>query len=667
MATLRDLLKRDVNPFGTIEPRSGNFWEEQQDEALTVDSIHQSELHQMAIAIERVAKDRRTRTLLLRGDVASGKSYLLGRLKKQLNTRAFFAYIGSWSDNQYIWRHVLRHTVDSLMYVPEGENSSQLLLWLKGLSAFQEKSLRKKILGERGLFIQNFRGTYPVGIYRAKEFFGVLYDLTNPDLYALACDWLRGEDLDNSDLRALGVKTAIESEDAAQNILTNFGKISSAAKYPIVLCFDQLDQALQPPEGYLALQALLGVNTTFHNEKLKNFTIIISLLRQTWNQHESRILTADRDRFDLEIDLKDINLDQAEALWTNYLAPLHRQANPKPQSPIEPLTRHDLEQQYPGGKTQPRYAIKLGEQLIQKHKIGKVSAPDRIAAFSQIWDKEHQKHHETIQRIRLFSSIELVQMLKQALQALQVPELTGRFIKNKNYGSYSCSYKHPQTGEKVGIFWNEDPRMQSFFYGVQACVKEIEQTNCDTLILIRSEKLGQASNKGYKLFQQTFTGKPHRHITPHLDSVHQLATYASLAKAASAGELVVGYDTPNLAQLEAIVGDSQVLHKCTLLQELGLVPADKRRSQAKATTSSPISKSQLQDTLEESSTFILNLIKTQQMLSIGVIYEQTIARFSLLKPDQIDPLIQHLVQTNVVQRLGDSDKPESQFICLIPK
>ena len=149
MSTLQDLLKRDVNPFGTIEPRSGNFWEEQQDENLTVDSIHQAELYQMITAIERVTKDRRTRTLLLRGDVASGKSYLLGRLKKQLNHRAFFAYIGSWSDDRYIWRHVLRHTVDSLMYAPEGEENSQILLWIKGLSAFQENSLRKKILGER--------------------------------------------------------------------------------------------------------------------------------------------------------------------------------------------------------------------------------------------------------------------------------------------------------------------------------------------------------------------------------------------------------------------------------------------------------------------------------------------------------------------------------------
>ena len=40
--------------------------------------------------IRQIAKDHNTRTLLLTGDSGSGKSYLLGRLKRQLNDKAFF-------------------------------------------------------------------------------------------------------------------------------------------------------------------------------------------------------------------------------------------------------------------------------------------------------------------------------------------------------------------------------------------------------------------------------------------------------------------------------------------------------------------------------------------------------------------------------------------------
>jgi len=45
---------------------------------------------------------------------------------------------------------------------------------------------------------------------------------------------LRGDDLDEDDLNQLGVKHTIDNEDAAQNILANFGRISAQTQ-PIVL------------------------------------------------------------------------------------------------------------------------------------------------------------------------------------------------------------------------------------------------------------------------------------------------------------------------------------------------------------------------------------------------------------------------------------------------
>lgn len=662
MTSLQELLQRSVNPFSEIEPRSGNFWEEEQDTHFTVDSIHKEELNQITIEIERVAQNRRTRTIVLRGETASGKSYLLGRLKKQLNDRAFFAYIGSWSDNDYIWRHILRHTVDSLMRIPEGQQESQLLLWMKGLSAFQEQSLRKKILGERGLFIQNFRGTYPVGIYRPKEFFGVLYDLTNPELYDLACDWLRGEDLDNRDLRALGVRSALEGEDAAQNILSNFGKIAAKASYPLVLCFDQLDQALQPSNGEVGLKALLSVNTTIHNEKLKNFALVISILKQTWRENEKHILAADKDRFDREIDLKDINFDRAEALWSKHLFPLHQQAKPKPKLPIEPLTRQDLEKAFPSGSTQPRYVIKLGEKLIQEYKLGipQIEPPQNDAYFKQIWDKELTITQTKITKIRQFSSVDLIQLLQHALAALQVPNLKSNFLSSKTYSSASLSYTHPKSKQKIGVVWIEVPNLKSFFYCIKACQKDIQEKNCDTLFLIRSESLGQAGNKGYTLFQTTFNGSPHCHLNPHLDSVHYLATYSSLGKAASAGELVVGYETPNVPELAALVRESRELHKCTLLQELGIVPVQKVSKDEKEKH-----KQRLQDAKE----YLVNLIKTQMMLGIDTLVKTTKSQpqFDRLEAEQIYNLTRELERDNIVQVSWDKSKLESSFVYWQPK
>ncbi len=39
-------------------------------------------------------------------------------------------------------------------------------------------------------------------IYRGKDFFSVLYALLDPELQMTATDWLRGEDLDEDDLKA---------------------------------------------------------------------------------------------------------------------------------------------------------------------------------------------------------------------------------------------------------------------------------------------------------------------------------------------------------------------------------------------------------------------------------------------------------------------------------
>lgn len=661
MTSLQEILQRSVNPFSAFQPTTGNFWEEEQDSNFTVGSIHQKEFNQIMLEIERVAQNRQTRSIFIRGEVASGKSYLLARLKKQLNPKAFFAYIGSWTDNDYIWRHVLRRTIDSLMHIPEGQKESQLLLWLKGMSAFQEQSLRKKILGERGLFIQNFRGTYPVGIYRPKEFFGVLYDLTNPELYILACDWLRGEDLDNGDLRALGVRSSLEGEDAAQNILSNFGKIAAKASYPIVLCFDQIEQALDRQEGDFRLRALLGVNTTIHNENFKNFVVIISTFKQTWNRYSESFVGANKDRLNLEIDLKDINLEQAEALWAKHLYPIHKQVKPKPKSPIEPLTRQDLEKSFPSGKTQPRYVIQLGEKLIQEYKLGtpQVDPPERDAYFQLIWEKELASVQNKVLRVRQFSCQDLIKMLQQALAALQVKNIKSDFLTSRTYTSFSLSYQHPNSKQTVGVVWIEAPKLQSFFYCVQACQRDIQSKKCDTLFLIRAESFGKSGNRGYTLFQQTFNGAPHRHLTPHLDSVHYLAAYSNLVKAAGAGELVVGYDTQNVPQLEALVRESQELHKCTLLQELGIVPAKKASEE---------DKERQQQRRQDAKQYLVNLIKTQMILALDALVQMTKTqpKFEHIEEEEIQQIIRELEKENFIQVQWES-RPESSLVYWQPE
>ena len=197
MASIEEIIRREVNPFDPTTFKPGNFWQEQQDSALTVESIHQEAIAEIESLLDLVTTDHRSRSVMLFGDSGSGKSYLLGRLKRTLNSKAFFAYIGPWSDSDYIRRHILRYTVDSLTQIPEGQQDSQLILWLKSLSAFTKRTLKQRIFddsawdvlqSDRQKFIRHLKTTYKqAGIYNADSFFGVLHDLTDPELYPLAC------------------------------------------------------------------------------------------------------------------------------------------------------------------------------------------------------------------------------------------------------------------------------------------------------------------------------------------------------------------------------------------------------------------------------------------------------------------------------------------------
>jgi len=656
MASIDQIIQREVNPFDTTTFKPGNFWQEQQDPALNVDSIHQEAITTIEYTLAQIAKDHRTRTIMLAGDSGSGKSHLLGRLKQTLNSKAFFVYIGPWADSHFIWRHTLRQTVDSLLKVPEGQQESQLLLWLKSLSIFKQRNLIDKLLGDRKAFVRKLKEICPSDMYNANEFFGVLYDLLNPELHLLACDWLRGDDLDADSLEALGVKNTVVTEDAAQNILANFGKISAQTQ-PIVLCFDQLDN-IPRTDGLIDLQALFSVNSSIHNQALKNFLIIISIITNTWRENKNRVQSADRVRVDDLVVLKPIKLDEAEAIWKSRLVPLHQQADELLISSIYPLKRQVLDEKFPGGKTFPRNTLILGRQLFQLYKLKVIDSPPvkpHLAAFQLLWSKELKKIEQKITRIRQLSSPELIQMLREALEALEL-KTQPKFLPSPTYTSYSLSCFLPSQQKQGGIVWMEDPNMSSFFYVMKGCHKALEKKHCQTLFLIRAEKLGSKTNQGYQIYKQMFKGSPHCHIVPDLTSIHYLATYHSMVNAVSSQELVIIDKIPDLKELQAFVREAQVLQNCSLLQVLGVF--------AKKANPKPDPDPNLE--LQQVKEFLINLVTTQQLLGRNTLIQNALESFPKVNELQVEPLIHQLCQENKVQILDPNAKPEAQLVCLVP-
>jgi hypothetical protein len=659
MTDINDIIKREVNPFDIINLKPTNFWAEEQDSKLMVESIHKEAIIEIEGLLDLVGQDHRSRTVLLAGESGSGKSYLLGRLKRTLNPKAFFAYIlCNWADSSNIWRHILRHTVDSLIQVPEGEKESQLMLWLKSLTAFTSSDITKRIFNDnfwealqsnRQKFIKHLKDSYKkAGIYNPDMFFGVLHDLANPELYDLACEWLRGDDLNEDSMKEIKVKTCIDTEDAAKNILANFGRISTQTQ-PIVLCFDNLDTMPQLPEGFLDIQPFFNVNTTIHGDNLKNFLVIISVITNTLKRHFDRILPADKAGIHKTIQLKPITIEQAEALWAYQLQPLHQLANPRPESPIFPLNRQILEKTYPGGKTMPRNALTLGREEYQKCKVILPPPPPdpTPAEFKLLWQHEYTKSQGKITKISLLSSPDLIQMLQQSISSLKMQGVKTKLLSGK-YASYSLSYQHPTKREKLGIVWTEDSNMNSFYHIMNACQTVLQKNLCQTMYLIRGGDLGKPNMAGNQLYRQIFTDTNHVHIKPSLQSIHYLATYQSLVNSAKSQELVIGGKTINLQRLETLINESEILNQCTLLQDLKIVPPgpDPKPLPVKD--------------------FLFNLVKTQHLLGKPTLIDNAISNFPTVNEAQINVLIQQLCQENKIQILNPKAKPEAQLICLVP-
>ncbi|WP_017663152.1 ATP-binding protein [Baaleninema simplex] len=686
MTAIDRIIQREPNPFDTETFWSGNFWQEVQNPDLTVDSIHQDALDEIEAVLDRVADDRRSRTILLEGETGSGKTYLLGRLKRSIQTgnadsaspRAFFVYVEPFTASDYIWRHILRYTVDSLLEKPEGQDKSQILLWLEDLSDVQQGGFIDWLRGGvRQIFVRKLLEAYPSGIYNAQEFFGALYHLTNPELYPIACEWLRGDDLDEDSLRKLGVQSTIDTEDAAQKTLANFGRIADATQ-PIVLCFDQLDNIARNSDGSLDLQSLFRVNAMLHTQKVKNFLFVISIITDTWRQNQARIPATDRDRIDTTIRLKQITLDQAEALWASRLYLLHRQTYPQPESPIYPLARQYLDDKFPGGKTRPRNTLILGRRLYQESKLDRLqsgivrnggtefshngSSPslppkvptdatsDPAAAFKLVWLKKFKQTEERVNRLRQYAAPELMQMLAEALSVLKVEDVRSRLLPSRTYASYSLSYRAPGTPDRVGVVWSEDANMVKFFNLLKACREALDRKLCHTLQLVRAEGVGSPSNRGYQLYTEIFSDDRNNHFMSDLVSVRYLSTYHTLVNDALSGELVVGEETPDLDRLESLTRQTEVLTDCPLLQQLGFFETTVAREEAEAS-------------LQAIEDFIINRVVNQQCMAIEQLIEEAIAQFGGVSKQQVHQLIETLSLSDRPVRILDPDLPlEEQLV-----
>lgn len=300
------------------------------------------------------------------------------------------------------------------------------------------------------------------------------------------------------------------------------------------------------------------------------------------------------------------------------------------------------------------------------------SAESDRASFELMWQKDFKETGDHLRRISQFSSPELIRRLREALEALQVPDIKPAILPSKAYASYSLGHSG-----QVGIIWTEDANLKSFFHVMKACQKVVDARVRGRLYLIRKEKLGTAKNSGYRLFQEIFDGQKHVHLKPDLESVQYLETYHRMVNSAAGGELVIGTKAPNVQALQALVRESGVLSACKLLQQLGvtkrqedvvdLVELAKADSGTKGEKDMPLEPSSPspQD-IAVAERYILNLMTTQALMGMQVLVESTQEQVPVMNTAEVVSLVHSLCHTNRIQILDPNAKPKDQLLCYVP-
>jgi hypothetical protein len=223
---------------------------------------------------------------LILGEVGSGKTHLLGRLlaySKQARPAFAFAYIQPIEDPEQPFRYLLREVMVNLCHpLPAALYATQLERLLAAIyveviqkysSPTGQDKLRTILQARRNLFAHMQPAMVPAVQQRAldllslaypalsRRFLQVLFQCRVPATRAVAIRWLTGSVLDQAEATRLGVPDHTHAsvallEQEARDMSTSLGMLLARYRYPLVTCFDRLEN-LETPAHLHALGKML--------------------------------------------------------------------------------------------------------------------------------------------------------------------------------------------------------------------------------------------------------------------------------------------------------------------------------------------------------------------------------------------------------------------------
>src|SRR5437868_2354172 len=215
-------------------------------------------------------------SIVVTGEPGSGKTHLLSRLKRYLETgdegeKPWYVYVRCNASATTLWRHLQRSLAGDLLQTTDAARLDELV----------RDSTR-------------MRQANHLGLQRALE------SLASGRHTLAASAWLRGEALPDADLVALGIGIEKEDEDRSRETeakLVVEALLRFLSPTPVVICFDQIEALETYPGEQAGYHALAQMVSALVNGPHPHLLLISCIVAAFEPNLEKLTNEADRDRW----------------------------------------------------------------------------------------------------------------------------------------------------------------------------------------------------------------------------------------------------------------------------------------------------------------------------------------------------------------------------------
>ncbi len=394
------------NPF-----RSSILTDAWRGSEVTVPQIHADVFDDCLQAIEQVAADRRSTSLLIHGEAGSGKTHLLSRLRAHLcdgprqgaafvEQRAVCVWVRLQTSPRMIWRHVRRWFVDDLLRAGPDRPAQFHGLLLRRLAELRTADGDLElwwnwILEEASHELEALLDQLGDAAELERDVATVVKHLALRRHLRDAKCWLRGEALPESALARLDLPPADDDEhdqeQRARQVVLALCRLAGD-RTPVVFGFDQVEALQLHPDDMTGLFAFGQMIATLHDEA-RNLALISCVQSSFATLLSDRVRGADYARMAefSKRSLAPLSWEEAAALIQARLdaSPALAALRAGRTDRFWPLAEDELRGVVlPHGCTPRRLLAFAAERFAAIQNDRKLAAPSTIeAALAQLWEQ----------------------------------------------------------------------------------------------------------------------------------------------------------------------------------------------------------------------------------------------------------------------------------------